>query len=225
MSLQRTTDENGFRWYAYPNSPSNLWYISVTTVLGCVLHQRVQAWMRRTDGAKQEAILAQRSDEGTSFHDLVEADLRGATINVLPEQQTAFNKWLELKAAHNITAEETEVSVASDKYGYAGTFDIIGQVDGKRCLMDIKTGWMSEKAGWQLAAYRNALIEKIGKSDLGMVGIQLRSDGRTNLFTYSHYDWCFNRFLDSLGAFRGLYFRKLNQANWKWLHIERSLLP
>ncbi len=205
-------------------SPPNEWYISVTTALQSAQPPKLLKWMKETNGKKQEQVLQQRSEEGTSFHDLVEADLRGQNVTATDEQRRGFDAWLALKSEHNISGEETEVSVYSDLWGYAGTFDIIGQVDGERCIMDIKTGYLSEKAGWQLAAYRYALMS-LGEPNLGMIGIQLRADGRSKLVRYTHYDWCFSRFLDCLGAWRGFNFYKLNNINWRWLHTERPLTP
>ncbi len=223
--LQRMQDEElGWRWYYEEGKPRSEWYISVTTALQVLIPQKLQEYMRRTDGEKQKETLTRRSEEGTSFHDLVEADLRGVGFTVADGQRRAFDAWLEIKNEHNITSDGTELAVASDKYGYAGTFDAVGTVDGERALIDIKTGWVSEKAGWQLGAYRNAIFEETGEK-LGMYVIQLRSDGRSKLIKYTHYDFCFSRFLDGLGAFRGFNYWKLNDLGWRWLHVERPLLP
>jgi uncharacterized protein YecE (DUF72 family) len=59
---------------------------------------------------------------------------------------------------------ETEASVFNREHGYAGTLDAIVEIDGKRYVMDYKTG----KSVWpevalQLAAYRYA--EFIGRAD------------------------------------------------------------
>src|SRR5208282_6385084 len=53
-----------------------------------------------------------------------------------------------------------EFTVVSKKYGYAGTADLLAEVDGVLTLVDWKTGKaVYKEAHLQNAAYRNALQE------------------------------------------------------------------
>jgi hypothetical protein len=53
--------------------------------------------------------------------------------------------------------EFTEATVVSDTYGYAGTLDSIAVIDGKRYILDIKTGrFVYPEVALQLAAYSRA---------------------------------------------------------------------
>lgn len=71
--------------------------------------------------------------------------LDGAYVGPLRE----FEKWME---DYKPTIMFTEASFYSERYGYAGTIDIVAQIGGKLCFIDIKTG-ASDSVGPQLAAY------------------------------------------------------------------------
>ena len=69
----------------------------------------------------------------------------------------------------------------------------------------------------EMAAYRLACAEK-GAKDLGMIGLQIKRDGSgAKAFVYSHYDFCLQRFLCTLEAFKGMYYGKLDKMNWPFL--------
>ncbi len=78
--------------------------------------------------------------------------LDGAYVGPLRE----FEKWLtDYKPAIMFT----EAPFYSVRYGYAGTIDIIANIGGKICLIDIKTG-ASSSVGPQLAAYQHGWCEQ-----------------------------------------------------------------
>lgn len=96
---------------------------------------------------------------GTRVHTLAEAYSKGERVEV-PDELAGF---VEAAVAFlddwRIAPVVSEVSVASRRWQYAGTLDLIGDVpDGRRCLFDYKTsasGVWPETA-MQLAAYRHA---------------------------------------------------------------------
>ncbi len=217
-------DFHDFRWYIWGDDAPSNWYISVTAVLGNVVHKKLLDWIRNKSGASQKKTLERRSDEGTRLHDVIEADLLDKEFTLDEDNKAAYHQWLTLKEKHHIIGERTEISLTHPDYGYGGTFDIIGEFEGKRAIMDIKSGRFQVKAIWQLAAYREAYMKMTGETDIGMVGIQVKQDGsEARTFKYEHYDFCWNRFLDALGCFRGLYYPELNKRQWRWLHNEPRL--
>lgn len=87
----------------------------------------------------------------------------------------AYEKWLD-EMCPIITHSET--LVFSAQYRYAGTFDRVAIVNGKRYLIDIKTTAVISKAvGVQLAAYQKALLEYKGIEVQGRAALQLKPDG------------------------------------------------
>lgn len=60
----------------------------------------------------------------------------------------------------NVKFLKGDESVYSTKYWYAGSFDFVCEIDGKKYLGDFKTsGKIDEEYYWQCAAYVNALKE------------------------------------------------------------------
>lgn len=72
-----------------------------------------------------------------------------------------FSDWAE---SNNVKFLASEVSVFSVKYFYAGTFDFVCEIDGKRYLGDFKTssGIYGREYFAQCAAYRMAIEELNG---------------------------------------------------------------
>lgn len=65
----------------------------------------------------------------------------------------------------------TESTIWDFEEDYAGTMDILCEIDGKVCLLDIKTGSSIHDNAWfQVAAYKKALEKLIGKK-IDHVGI------------------------------------------------------
>lgn len=211
----RTEDEDGWRWYEGVDGRK---YISVTQVLDVATHQRLTNWYKNNSAKKIEKVKLVTADLGTRIHKAVENDLKGVEQKIEPDVAPAFKEWLKLKAEHKIEAKVTERTLYSQVFGFAGTADIVGLFDGKLCVMDIKTGTYSIKTGWQLAGYKTCWEEATKDMNVGMVGISIHRDGRIGQpFVYEHYDFCFERFLACLEAWKGLYFNKLAKMNWPWL--------
>ena len=109
----------------------------------------------------------QTADIGTLVHYLIPCQLKGeepdlsdcspqdlASASVSMEK---FNAWLEGKTLEPILLEEPMVS---EEYGFGGTPDYFGGVDGKLTLLDFKTsGAIYPENFYQLAAYVKLLEE------------------------------------------------------------------
>lgn len=113
------------------------------------------------------------ADAGSLAHDLIEAAIHGANTDALVLQATAcldpdvrekaWNALGQFQAWYRQTGIkilETERPLVSEKWGFGGTFDAIGEIDGKIVLVDWKTsnGVYTDYL-IQLAAYK-VLIEE-----------------------------------------------------------------
>lgn len=127
-----------------------------------------------------------RAAIGTKAHQAVESLLAG--LIPLPDPDTAplLEQYQRFAAEWAFVPEWSEAMVASDRYGYAGTFDLYGRLEGRRVLLDIKTGsFVAPEHGLQLAAYAGAdYIGKPGTADRWKVPpvdlyavLQLQPDG------------------------------------------------
>jgi hypothetical protein len=58
------TDDNGFRWYPRDGHK----HISVTTVLDCIVHNRLKNWFKNTSKNAINKKTQQTADIGTAIH-------------------------------------------------------------------------------------------------------------------------------------------------------------
>lgn len=105
------------------------------------------------------------ADLGSHVHRAIDAYIVGRPMPEWPlpirPSMAQFAAFLE---RFSPTFEASEATVYSRQWGYAGTFDFIATIDGKRVLGDVKTGkGVYGEVALQLAAYRNA--EFIGGPD------------------------------------------------------------
>lgn len=131
---------------------------------GCGLHEE----------RKQEAAAI-----GDEVHKWIEQYLLGADP-AMPESReaqigvTAFLEWVE---AHKVEFISSERIVYSRQYDYIGKLDIEAKVDGKHCLIDIKTSnGIYNSFGLQTAAYVRADEEENGKKYDGRWIIRLSKE-------------------------------------------------
>lgn len=218
--LERFFDDDDMRHYALSEEDffSGKFWVGVSAILDVATHAKLKNWFKNNSAAYIKSHSENTANIGTEIHNLIEADLKGETINVPDEMADAMDHWYRVKSEHGIVATATEQGVYSNKYGYAGTFDILGEYDGKLSVMDIKTGSYSIKTGWQLAAYKYALEEQGEYSDLGMVGINIHRNGKIGKpYTYERYEECYVAFLSCLNVFRMMYWNKLKDMQWHFL--------
>ena len=107
-------------------------------------------------------VLNDAAELGTSMHEFIEADVDDT--RAFPDttfEPAAFHQmvpvWEQFKREHTIEPIFTEATVWHAELGYAGTFDGLWIIDGKICLIDIKTSrntWPEHFM--QLAALKNA---------------------------------------------------------------------
>jgi hypothetical protein len=153
----------------------------VTTIIGrfkdsgALLH-----WAYKQGEDPEIESLYQKRDEagdaGTLAHSLVEAHIKGESISdVLEESKlnknlkalasNAFDSYLKWEGMTKLNIIEQELSLVAqvpicspsarvETFGFGGTFDAIGEIDGQLCLVDWKTSnYVFDDYLLQLAAY------------------------------------------------------------------------
>ena len=103
----------------------------------------------------------QKRDEaairGTDVHALAERIVHGEPVDVpehLAGHVSGYVDWLDSTGLEPLL---TERPVASRQWRYAGTFDLIGKLDGRLWLLDVKTSsGVYGSTALQLTAYGNA---------------------------------------------------------------------
>lgn len=211
---------DGVRWY----ESDGIQYPSVTSILDIIQPKHLTNYFKNNSKAKIQKTLEKTADFGTFGHNYIEMDLKGIKVTIDNEpMQTWANNWHMIKEKHKIKSQKSEQIVVSKKYGFAGQYDHLGECDGSICVIDIKTGFFSNKVGLQMAAYRQGIIENEaltpkGIVELGLVGIQIHRDGREpKVFKYEHLEWCFTKFLHTLECWKHENFQALSKMNWPYL--------
>ena len=85
---------------------------------------------------------------------------RGVGLGIPYEtQQEIARAWVRFKKAHNLKVIANEATVVNDTLKVAGTLDRIVEWDGRRCVLDIKTGAKVAKTAYavQLARYAGSV--------------------------------------------------------------------
>lgn len=112
-------------------------------------------------------VLDDASELGDAVHEWIECDLSGdpCPVDVLSMGSRFWEcvaAWNEFKSQHEIVYHRTEITVWNDRadgLGYAGTFDLLLEIDGELTLVDIKTSRGLYSSTWmQLAALYNAPV-------------------------------------------------------------------
>jgi hypothetical protein len=120
-------------------------------------------------------VLEAAADRGRAVHRMVELlesddlDLEGLHPDLLPY----LDQYMKFKATTGFQWEASEVMGGSERYGYAGTMDMLGSIGGRRLLVDIKTSAAIPKSvGPQTAAY----AELIGQPKIQRAVLHLRPE-------------------------------------------------
>jgi hypothetical protein len=125
----------------------------------------LQARIGKTKAHQRE--LAKAGEIGTQAHALIEWNLRkdlGQVVGPEPrvhENATwAFMAFQDWASSVNLVPKYIEQTVFSRVHGYAGTMDLLAEVNGVLTLVDFKTGKaIYAEAHLQNVAYQAALIE------------------------------------------------------------------
>lgn len=176
-------------------------FVSVTQVLGDVLRKPgLEYWMKEQiylamvadptlEKAKALAAPKEISEDaklrGQTVHDIIEAWKQTQTyIETIPEKFKGYAQaFYQFIKDQDIEILEHERTVISEKYGYAGTLDLLmkSKKNGRTFLIDAKTGkGVYPEFFLQLSAYKQALSE--GGTEVDTIGVLLLKEDGTYAF-------------------------------------------
>lgn len=123
---------------------------------------------------------------GTYVHKACELydnnDLDLASVH--SEIEPYVNAYIEFCNAHKPVYELIEHKVYNSVSFYCGTLDRYGQLNGKKSIIDLKTGTSSISHKYQLAAYAYAL----GQYDISLYTLHLNNRGGYSLIEHDIKD-------------------------------------
>jgi hypothetical protein len=228
-----TQDKNGKRLYRDPRNPKKR-VPSVTTVIGMKAKPLLVGWAARTAAeyadenwqmlsnlSSYERVnliknahtkrASDAADLGDSIHLFAEAYLKDEPMPAYPvEAQYSIANliaWIDLYKPKLIAAEVSKIS----DHGYAGTFDLLAEIDGEVWLLDWKTGkGVYDEVGMQLAALHFAdrvlaeeptILPKATR--FGVVHIRPDSVVEEMLIEFEDMDGYFEMFKACLTLYKG----------------------
>ena len=171
-------------------------YVSVTNAIGVLDKPALRYWFGREVWRAMSAdpTLSEKDALGAPYRVSDDAKSRGSTIHSIVEAYRHTEEYIETvpsqfkgyaqafyrwTADNHIAIVEHERTVVSRKHGYAGTLDLLVNINGNEMpiIIDVKTGKdIYPEAYLQLAAYRQALKEN-GQETAGSAVLLLQEDG------------------------------------------------
>lgn len=118
-------------------------------------------------------------DRGTKVHQTIEFydadELDEDSLDAV--LRPYLEAWRRFRAEAHVAVEASEVRLASEVYGFAGTIDKLATIGIVPAILDIKTGQVQPWAAIQLAAYHILLNQTARKR----YAVQLNNDGSYRL--------------------------------------------
>jgi hypothetical protein len=165
-------NDGAVRTYSIHLPDKELILPSVTTILSGTRDQEsidaLAKWEVENPGVKEE-----RAAIGTALHTLIENRLRGVRDTVDPEQEHVkmfyqYEKWLDSVKLEAKLIEGIVYWVSPDGTGFAGSVDLVAEVNGDLCIVDHKSSKKAKKLEWikdyvlQVSAYSKAVKSMYG---------------------------------------------------------------
>jgi len=138
-----------------------IWYPRVTAIVGIKAKPALYMFYAGLPDFKTgEAIKTKSAEEGTLIHETIEAILRRDPV-VIPESiKPAISAFMDFYSNNDVVAHKIEERVVSKNHHYAGTMDVLAEVNGKLGVLDIKTSIaIYRDYSMQTSAYIEALRE------------------------------------------------------------------
>lgn len=138
-----------------PSTVGKMYDLQLADKLSAAAAKAGMEWFERKD---------RRAQEGQNVHEKVlEALAAGERIPSLADVEEAergyaqgiMGWWAEVQPE----SIASEFVVLSGEHGFAGRIDLLAVIDGKRTIVDLKTGFIGEGAYAQLAGYELAALE------------------------------------------------------------------
>lgn len=137
---------------------------------------------REIYGTVAQYTLDRAADRGTAVHRICQAlDLYGKA-DVPDDLLSYVQAYVQFRKDHDVKWDSVEKAMHHPEQRYAGTLDRIGMVDGKRCIVDLKTSYQVQKplAIAQLNLYRR-MAEYHGERIEELKILHLKKDGTYRL--------------------------------------------
>ncbi len=193
--------------------------VSISTAPSIFVPLSLQDYYRNKSKNAQLKASNKAKELGTQAHALLEKEETEEPEPPKEELREWFDDWKKVKTDWNIApAEYTELKVFSRVFATGGKIDRIGAINGKRYVIDYKTGRFSFLDLWKTTAYRELYVEMSGDLDVGVMVIYLpkpdlvKQGHKPKKYTVTRYESCFATWLGLYDAFKMQYHKELIKA-------------
>lgn len=134
----------------------------------------------------RQDVLERKRHIGVNIHKAIELYNRGTldASSIKGELSGYFDGFLLFRKEHDYTTLMSEMRMHHKVYGYAGTPDDYGLLDGHKSVLDTKCVYtLGDSVGPQTAAYKQ-LLGHNGFPSKKRYALQLKPDGTYNLIEY-----------------------------------------
>lgn len=129
-------------------------------------------------------------ERGSAVHEAtVMYDYSGEIPDDFPAEYAPYlEAYVQFVRDYNIKWELIEHQMGNATLGFAGTLDRFGVIDGKWCILDIKTSYKVDipSLSAQLTAYHDLLLneqfERLENANIRHLGLQLMRTGKYRLY-------------------------------------------
>jgi len=145
-----------------------IWYPRVTAIVSIKAKPALyRFYADQASFSAAEKVKSISADEGTLIHDTIEGILKGEKVVILDSIRPAIDGFLNFLNKNKIRPIRIEERLVSKKHRYAGTIDMLAELNGKLGVVDIKTSYaIYRDYNIQTSAYIEALKEDSGLPDM-----------------------------------------------------------
>jgi len=141
------------------------WYPRVTSICGILSKPGLfKYYAEQANFESAQLNIEKAANWGKNVHEIMEkllVDKKPKIDQIILPSIVAFERW---RNCHKIKVIDCEKTVLSNKHQYAGTFDVLAEINGKMGILDLKTStgiW--DDYCLQTAAYFQAFNENSSK--------------------------------------------------------------
>ncbi len=149
----------------YGHEEAGFWYPRVTAICEIIAKPGMEKWL--ADSGSYDLMMQKRRkvlDWGSAIDRVAKSIFKGESPEINPTINPSIGAFLSWLKRHKIVFFDADRKVVSKKHFYAGTTDIIAEIDGQFGILDIKTSsnfW--DEHFVQTAAYCQAFNEQESK--------------------------------------------------------------
>lgn len=183
-------------------------HVEANLPLGIALDEITKSNLLKEARYAHKRTSDQAAEIGSFVHQWAEDWIAGRNpeMPVNPKIKSSVTQFIKWTSNNDIKFIHSEKLVYSKKHKYAGTFDFICEIGGKRYIGDFKSSSAIYEEYWlQVAAYQQAYLEEFPEEKIdGAIIVRLGKDNTLEVVISFNYDSNVEGFNHALGLYRSV---------------------